>query len=69
MKDPHLREFAILYARDEDDQTMLKINRWRWPRYKADIFGAKGQKVLLLVQGRKPRYGVQVDKLWVIDPE
>jgi hypothetical protein len=23
---------------------------------------------LLLVTGRKPRYGVQVDKLWIIDP-
>lgn len=69
VKDPHLREFAIIYARDADDQTMLKVNRWRFPRYKQDIFNAKDAKVLMLVQGRKPRYGVQVDKLWVINPE
>lgn len=67
VKDPHLREFAILYARDEDDQTMLKMNRWMWPRYKHAIFNLKkGQ--LLLVAGRKPRYGVQVDRMWVIEP-
>lgn len=70
IKDPHLREFCIIYARDEDDQTMLKINRWRFPQYKADIFDLKNNPGrLLLVQGRKPRYGVQVDRLWVIDPE
>ena len=68
MKDPHLREFCIIYARDADDQTMLKINRWAWPRYKDDIFALKGTNRLVLVQGRKPRYGVQVNKLWVIDP-
>lgn len=68
VKDPHLREFCIIYARDEDDQTMLKINRWRFPLYKQDIFEAKNNNVLLLVAGRKPRYGVQVDRLWVIDP-
>jgi DNA polymerase-3 subunit alpha len=71
IKDPHLREFAIIYARDEDDQTMLKVNRWRFPRYKADIFNSaidKDRKSLMLVQGRKPRYGVQVDKMWIIAP-
>jgi len=68
IKDPHLREFAIIYARDEDDQTMLKLNRWRFPKYKDSIFGASEQKVLMLVQGRKPRYGVQVDRMWIIQP-
>jgi DNA polymerase-3 subunit alpha len=69
MKDPHLREFCIIYARDEDDQTMLKVNRWRFPEYKEAIFSLKNTpNLLVLVQGRKPRYGVQVDKLWVLDP-
>jgi hypothetical protein len=67
IKDPDKREFCILYARDQDDQTMLKINRWRWPRYKNDIFNLQAND-LLLVAGVKPRYGVQVDKLWVIRP-
>jgi len=67
VKDPHLREFAILYARDENDQTMLKMNRWRWPRFKNQIFNLE-QNDLVLVEGRKPRYGVQVNKLWVIRP-
>lgn len=68
IRDPELREFCIIYARDADDQTMLKINRWRFPQYKQDIFEAKDQNVLMLVTGRKPRYGVQVDKLWLIQP-
>jgi hypothetical protein len=67
MKDPHLREFAILYARDENDQTMLKLNRWRFPKYKDYLFNLE-EGDLLLVTGRKPRYGVQVNKLWVIRP-
>jgi len=69
IKDPHLREFAIIYARDADDQTMLKINRWRFPKYKEEIFDLKNTNRLMLVQGRKPRYGVQVDKLWIIQPD
>src|SRR4051794_25069259 len=69
MKDPHLREFCIIYARDADDQTMLKINRWRFPQYKNDIFDLKNNNRLLLVAGRKPRYGVQVDRMWVIQPD
>jgi DNA polymerase-3 subunit alpha len=69
IRDPELREFCIIYARDADDQTMLKINRWRFPQYKQDIFEAKDQNVLMLVTGRKPRYGVQVDKLWLIQPD
>jgi len=69
VKDPHLREFAIMYCRDEDDQTMLKINRWRFPNYKDMIFEVSNQPgVLLLVAGRKPRYGVQVDRMWAIQP-
>ena len=67
VKDPHLREFAILYARDEDDQTMLKMNRWRWPKFKDQIFNIEPGD-LVLVEGRKPRYGVQVNKLWIIRP-
>lgn len=70
IKDPHLREFCIIYARDEDDQTMLKFNRWRFPQYKEAIMHLKNNPgMLMLVQGRKPRYGVQVDRLWIIDPE
>jgi DNA polymerase-3 subunit alpha len=55
IRDPHLREFCIIYARDEDDQTMIKINRWRFPSYKEQIFDLKNNKGrLMLVQGRKP---------------
>lgn len=67
MKDPHLREFAILYGRDENDQTMLKLNRWVFPRYKELLFNLQ-EGDLLLAQGRRPRYGVQVSKLWAIRP-
>jgi DNA polymerase-3 subunit alpha len=67
IKDPHLREFAILYARDADDQTMIKFNRWVWPRYKQQIFELE-EGDLLVIKGRKPRYGIMVNKLWVVRP-
>jgi hypothetical protein len=48
---------------------MLKINRWRFPQYKKTSSQLKNRpRLLVLVAGRKPRYGVQVDKLWIIDP-
>jgi DNA polymerase-3 subunit alpha len=67
VRDPHLREFAILYARDEDDQTMVKIDRWRWPRFKNIIFNLEPNDILV-VQGRKPRYGIMANKIWVVSP-
>ena len=67
IKDPELREFAILYARDADDQTMVRINRYKWPKVRDQILEYKpGQ--LMLVEGKKPRYGVMMDRLWVIEP-
>lgn len=67
VKDPHLREFCIMYARDEDDQTMVKIDRWRWPRFKQIIFNLSPTDILV-VSGRKPRYGIMANKIWVVDP-
>lgn len=67
IRDPHLREFAIVYARDEDDQTMIKFSRWTWPRYKQQIFDLEEGDLLLIV-GRKPRYGIAANKMWVVRP-
>jgi hypothetical protein len=68
VRDPHLREFAILYARDEDDQTMVKISRWAWPKFKNVIFNLEANDILV-VQGRKPRYGIMASKIWVVSPD
>lgn len=67
IKDPHLREFAILYARDDEDQTMIRINRYKWPHVRDQILEYQPGH-LMLVSGVKPRYGVMMNKLWIIQP-
>lgn len=72
VKDPHLNEWAQLTGEDETDQLLIKIDRWRWPKFKAQIFDARMGHDLLLVEGIRPRYAtsrqIKVKRLTVIDP-
>lgn len=73
VKDPHLNEWCQLTGEDETDQLLLKIDRWAWPKFKAEVFDFRMGKDLLLVQGVRPRYAssrqIKIKRLWVIDPE
>jgi DNA polymerase-3 subunit alpha len=70
VSDPHLNEWALLTCEDEHDQLLLKIDRWKYPRFKDAIFDFKMGKDLLLVEGVRPQYvtarQIKVKKLWVI---
>lgn len=70
VSDPHLNEWALLTCEDEHDQLLLKIDRWKYPRFKHAIFDFKVGKDLLLVEGIRPQYvtarQIKVKKLWVI---
>lgn len=72
VKDPHLREWVVMMGEDETERVMLKIDRWRYPKFKAAVMGCTIGKDLLLVEGVRPRYAstrqVSVRDLWVIDP-
>lgn len=72
VKDPHLNEWAQLTGLDENDQLLIKIDRWRYPRFKKHIFECRMNEDLILVEGVRPRYvtarQVKVKRMWVIDP-
>ena len=73
VKDPHLNEWAMLTCEDEDDQLLLRIDRWKYPQFKHAIFDFKPGHDLLLVEGVRPRYvtarQIKVKRLWVINPD
>lgn len=72
IKDPHLREWVVMQGEDETDQISIRVDRWKYPRYKRLIWSIT-DKDLVLVRGMKPSWSanrqITVGDLWVIDPE
>lgn len=72
-KDAHLNEWAMLTGEDATDQLLIKIDRWKYPRFKNMIFDFRMGHDLLLIQAVKPSTSsvrsLSVKKLWVIDPD
>jgi DNA polymerase III subunit alpha len=72
VKDPHLAEWAQLTGLDENDQVLLKIDRWRYPGFKKHVFEMEMGQDLVLVEGIRPKYvtarQIKVKRLWVIEP-
>lgn len=74
MKDPHLRESAVIQAYDEGDEDVyLRISRWAYPELKRSVAGIVKDVDLIMVRAKKKSgdFGISlyVDKLYVIDGE
>jgi DNA polymerase-3 subunit alpha len=73
VKDAHLNEWAMLTGEDATDQLLIKLDRWKYPKYKQAIFDFRMGHDLLLIQAVKPSTSsvrsLSVKKLWVIDPD
>jgi hypothetical protein len=73
VKDPHLREWVIMYVEDHTDQMSIKVNRWRYPRFKKTVFSIDLDHDLVLVRGVKKGYvnrrSIEVMEMWVISPD
>jgi len=73
VRNPELNEWALLTCEDEDDQLLLKIDRWKYPQFKQAIFDFRMGHDLLLVEGIRPRYvtarQILAKRLWVIDTD
>lgn len=73
VRDPHLNEWAALTCEDETDQLLVRIDRWKYPKYRESIMTARMNKDLILVKGYRPKNvssrQIYVKHLWVIDPE
>jgi DNA polymerase-3 subunit alpha len=71
MKDPHLIQSAVLICYDEGDENVyLRVNRWRFPEFKAGLEMIKTDQDLVLVKGKKYSgdfgISIHVQDLWII---
>lgn len=56
IKDPHLREFMLLVAEDEEDILQLRVDRFRYPGMKDALWAIKEDTDVIWVQGFKRGY-------------
>lgn len=73
VKDPDLREWVILRGIDEGELLTITIDRWKYPRYKAMIWGMKLDHDLALIRGVKrgfqSRRAIYITDMWIISPD
>lgn len=72
VKDPHLKDSMTLYMEDETGLFTVKVDRWKYPRFKDALWELELNKHFLLFTCiKKPYYGktVHLTNMWVIDPE
>jgi DNA polymerase-3 subunit alpha len=71
VKDPHLKDSMTMFLEDEKGPISVKVDRWKYPRYKKDLWGLVLGHHYILAQARKnPFYGksISIQQMWVIDP-
>jgi len=73
VKDVHLAEWVSGMGSDTKDVVTISWDRWKYPRFKNQIFDIKLGYDLVVVQGVKKGYqaqrSIKVHKMWVFDPE
>lgn len=73
VKDAHLREWIIMYGKDETDHVYIVVDRWKYPRFRKVLWEMRLNHDLIVLSGvkRKNRGNrcVHVNDLWVIDPD
>lgn len=72
VKRPDLAHSMVLFAYDDTDEINVRVNRWNYPKFKDLLMKIKLDYDLVVVQGYKNRsFGrkIEVDHMWVIDPE
>ena len=72
VKDPELRELAILDCEDGTEPVRVKLDRWRYPRFKNALAGMDIKNDILLVEGVRSKYAasrqINMTNMWVITP-
>jgi DNA polymerase-3 subunit alpha len=72
IRDPEKKHSMMLYAYDDTDEVNIRINRWKFPYVRDLLMKIRLDYDLLIVRGYKNRsFGrkIEVDDMWVIDPE
>ena len=72
IQDPHLDKWLVMVGDDETDQIGLRIDRWRYPKFRSAIWKMHPGKDLILVRGVKPGWmptrQITIHQMWVIEP-
>lgn len=72
VKDPHLSAYVTLFLEDVTGRITLKANRWKYPKYREIIDGARINHDYVLARVIKKPYAgraVHVVEMYVIDPD
>ena len=73
VRDPHLNEWFIGQGEDETGRLGLRIDRWRYPKLKSQLFSVALGQDLVLVEGRLAVSAwarqIHIRRMVVIDPE
>ena len=73
VRNPELNEFVLMAGYDGEEIVSIRINRFRYPRFKRMIWNICLNEHLVLVRGVKPGYRsareINASRIWVIDPE
>jgi hypothetical protein len=72
IKEPDKKHSMVLYAYDDTDEINVRVSRWKFGNFKDILMKARLDYDLIVVDGYKNRsFGrkIEVNRLWVIDPE
>jgi DNA polymerase-3 subunit alpha len=73
VKNPELREWVVMQAKDETETLTLTTSRYNYARFKEAVWGIRLDHDVVLVQGVKKgfqsRRAITIKRLWVIDPD
>ncbi len=72
IRDPDKKHSMMLYAYDDTDEVNVRINRFKFESFKDLLMKVRLDYDLLIVKGYKNRsFGrkIEVDDMWVVDPE
>jgi DNA polymerase-3 subunit alpha len=71
VKDPHLKEWVVMYCEDDTDVVTVTIDRWKYNRFKDRIWDIEEDETLVLFRGYKmgiqSRRAIYVNDMWLLD--
>lgn len=71
VKDPHLKDSMTMFMEDSNGPISVKVNRYKYPKYKNDLWNVIiGHHYILAKVRKNPFYGksVTIQEMWLIDP-
>lgn len=72
-RDIHLRDWVVMWARDDHDFVTCTVNRWNYAKFKKAIWSIKLEKDVVMFEGIKrgnqARRAIDVRRMWILDPD